>query len=132
MDPRRTAEPARLLRPHQAERVRLLPKDDPYLRERWRDAYPDARLDRLRELVDRAGADHVRFTYALSPGLSVCYSSADDITALVRKFASLYDIGVRSFAIPLDDISYTKWNCAADQEEFGSGAARPVPRRRVC
>ncbi|MEH0528899.1 beta-N-acetylglucosaminidase domain-containing protein [Streptomyces stelliscabiei] len=97
------------------------PKDDPYLRERWRDAYPDARLDRLRELVDRAGADHVRFTYALSPGLSVCYSSADDITALVRKFASLYDIGVRSFAIPLDDISYTKWNCAADQEEFGSG-----------
>lgn len=97
------------------------PKDDPYLRERWRDEYPAAQLDRLRELVDRAAADHVRFTYALSPGLSVCYSSADDITALVRKFASLYDIGVRSFAIPLDDISYTKWNCAADEERFGSG-----------
>ncbi|MDX3865499.1 beta-N-acetylglucosaminidase domain-containing protein [Streptomyces europaeiscabiei] len=97
------------------------PKDDPYLRERWRDEYPAAQLGRLRELVDRAAADHVRFTYALSPGLSVCYSSADDITALVRKFASLYDIGVRSFAIPLDDISYTKWNCAADKERFGSG-----------
>jgi YVTN family beta-propeller protein len=97
------------------------PKDDPYLRERWRDAYPAAQLDRLRELVDRAAANHVRFTYALSPGLSVCYTSADDITALVGKFASLYDIGVRSFAIPLDDISYTKWNCAADEERFGSG-----------
>ncbi|MFE7834605.1 beta-N-acetylglucosaminidase domain-containing protein [Streptomyces sp. NPDC057474] len=97
------------------------PKDDPYLRERWRDEYPAAQLDRLRELVDRAAAHHVRFTYALSPGLSVCYSSDSDITALVRKFASLYDIGVRSFAIPLDDISYTKWNCAADEERFGSG-----------
>ncbi|WP_216587120.1 beta-N-acetylglucosaminidase domain-containing protein [Streptomyces brasiliscabiei] len=97
------------------------PKDDPYLRERWRDEYPAAQLGPLRELVDRAAANHVRFTYALSPGLSVCYSSGDDITALVRKFASLYDIGVRSFAIPLDDISYTKWNCAADEEEFGTG-----------
>ncbi|MGW0707337.1 beta-N-acetylglucosaminidase domain-containing protein [Streptomyces sp. NPDC002643] len=97
------------------------PKDDPYLRERWRDEYPAAELKRLGELVDRADANHVRFTYALSPGLSVCYSSAGDIAALVRKFASLYDIGVRSFAIPLDDISYTKWNCAADEERFGSG-----------
>ncbi|MFF7388118.1 beta-N-acetylglucosaminidase domain-containing protein [Streptomyces scabiei] len=97
------------------------PKDDPYLRERWRDEYPADRLAQVRELVDRAAANHVRFTYALSPGLSVCYSSAGDITALVRKFASLYDIGVRSFAIPLDDISYTKWNCTADEERFGSG-----------
>jgi hyaluronoglucosaminidase len=97
------------------------PKDDPYLRERWRDAYPAAGLGRLRELVERAAADHVRFTYALSPGLSVCYSSDDDIAALVRKFASLYDIGVRSFAVPLDDISYTRWNCPADEEKFGSG-----------
>ncbi|MFI7500959.1 beta-N-acetylglucosaminidase domain-containing protein [Streptomyces sp. NPDC049687] len=97
------------------------PKDDAYLRERWRDEYPAAELGQLRELVDRAAADHVRFTYALSPGLSVCYSSDADITALVRKFASLYAIGVRSFAIPLDDISYTKWNCPADEQEFGSG-----------
>ncbi|MEE1832542.1 beta-N-acetylglucosaminidase domain-containing protein [Streptomyces sp. SP17KL33] len=97
------------------------PKDDPYLRERWRDEYPAARLAQVRELVERAAANHVRFTYALSPGLSVCYSSDGDISALVRKFASLYDIGVRSFAIPLDDISYTKWNCAADEDRFGSG-----------
>ncbi|MGW0945672.1 beta-N-acetylglucosaminidase domain-containing protein [Streptomyces sp. NPDC002623] len=97
------------------------PKDDAYLRERWRDEYPAAELGRLRELVDRAAANHVRFTYALSPGLSVCYSSDADVAALVRKFASLYDIGVRSFAIPLDDISYTKWNCPADEERFGSG-----------
>jgi hyaluronoglucosaminidase len=97
------------------------PKDDEYLRARWRDAYPPAELAQLKELVDRAGADHVRFTYALSPGLSVCYSSDADIKALTAKFDSLYDIGVRSFAIPLDDISYTKWNCAEDEKEFGTG-----------
>ncbi|MFF4801541.1 beta-N-acetylglucosaminidase domain-containing protein [Streptomyces sp. NPDC001351] len=97
------------------------PKDDAYLRARWRDEYPAAELSRLRELVDRADANHVRFTYALSPGLSVCYSAASDIAALTRKFDSLYGIGVRSFAIPLDDISYTKWNCDADAQEFGTG-----------
>ncbi|MFC9125910.1 beta-N-acetylglucosaminidase domain-containing protein [Streptomyces sp. NPDC057099] len=97
------------------------PKDDPYLRDRWRDEYPPAELRQLKELVDRADANHVRFTYALSPGLSVCYSSAADIAALTRKFDSLYAIGVRSFAIPLDDISYTTWNCPADEKEFGTG-----------
>ncbi|WP_328878526.1 beta-N-acetylglucosaminidase domain-containing protein [Streptomyces sp. NBC_00299] len=97
------------------------PKDDDYLRARWREAHPPAELAKLRELVDRARANHVRFTYALSPGLSVCYSSDADIKALTAKFDSLYDIGVRSFAIPLDDISYTKWNCAADEAEFGTG-----------
>lgn len=99
------------------------PKDDPYLRARWRDAYPPAELARLAELAGRADANHVRFTYALSPGLSVCYSSDADIEALTRKLDSLYAIGVRSFAIPLDDISYTKWNCPADEREFGTGGA---------
>ncbi len=97
------------------------PKDDPYLRARWRDPYPPDQLAALTQLVRRATADHVTFTYALSPGLSVCYSSAADEQALVAKFDSLWAIGVRSFAVPLDDISYTTWNCAADQARFGTG-----------
>ncbi|MGY1499442.1 beta-N-acetylglucosaminidase domain-containing protein [Streptomyces sp. QTS52] len=97
------------------------PKDDPYLRANWRDDYPPAQLATLKQLVDRATANHVRFTYALSPGLSVCYSSAADVNALVAKFESLYAIGVRSFAVPLDDISYTSWNCPADEQRFGTG-----------
>jgi hyaluronoglucosaminidase len=32
---------------------------------------------------------------------------------------SLYDIGVRSFAILLDDISPTTWNCEADRDRYG-------------
>ncbi|MFI9050948.1 beta-N-acetylglucosaminidase domain-containing protein [Streptomyces sp. NPDC053427] len=97
------------------------PKDDAYLREKWRDPYPADRLAGLKELVDRARQRHVEFTYALSPGLSVCYSSEADLKALTAKFGTLWDIGVRTFAVPLDDISYTDWNCAADKEKFGTG-----------
>ncbi|HET6877201.1 MAG TPA: beta-N-acetylglucosaminidase domain-containing protein [Jatrophihabitans sp.] len=97
------------------------PKDDPYLRAQWRDAYPPDKLAVLQKLVQRATANHVEFTYALSPGLSICYSSQTDEQALVAKFQSLWDIGVRSFSIPLDDISYTKWNCAADKAKWGTG-----------
>ncbi|MGW7492320.1 beta-N-acetylglucosaminidase domain-containing protein [Streptomyces sp. NPDC054786] len=97
------------------------PKDDPYLREKWRDPYPADQLAHLKELVDRAHERHVEFTYALSPGLSVCYSSDADLQALTAKFQTLWDIGVRTFAVPLDDISYTNWNCAADKDAFGTG-----------
>ncbi|OON71902.1 beta-N-acetylhexosaminidase [Streptomyces tsukubensis] len=97
------------------------PKDDAYLREKWRDPYPADQLARIKQLVERATANHVEFTYALSPGLSVCYSSEEDIKALVTKLETIRDIGVRQFAVPLDDISYTDWNCDADRTRFGTG-----------
>lgn len=108
---------------HKMDTYVYSPKDDPYLRAQWRDPYPADQLAQLKELVTRATADHVNFTYAVSPGLSVCYSSAADEQALVAKFQSLWDIGVRDFAIPLDDISYTTWNCDADKTKFGTGGA---------
>ncbi|MFE0100653.1 beta-N-acetylglucosaminidase domain-containing protein [Streptomyces sp. NPDC059009] len=97
------------------------PKDDPYLREKWREPYPAEQLSKIKELVDRAHERHVDFTYALSPGLSVCYSSDAEVKALVDKFQTLWDIGVRTFAVPLDDISYTDWNCPADEAKWGTG-----------
>ena len=99
------------------------PKDDPYLRVRWRDRYPAAQLSVLRALVARAAADHVTFTYALSPGNSICFSSSADLEALIAKLQSVWAIGVRSFAIPLDDINYSRWHCSADASRFGSGTA---------
>jgi len=95
------------------------PKDDPYHRERWREDYPADKLAELAELVEVATANHVRFTFALSPGNTICYSSEDDVAALERKFQALYDVGVRAFSIPLDDIDYTQWACDADQEAYG-------------
>ncbi|MGF0116610.1 beta-N-acetylhexosaminidase family protein [Promicromonospora sp. Marseille-Q5078] len=95
------------------------PKDDPYHREKWREDYPADKLAELAELVETATANHVRFTFALSPGNSVCYSSGDDLAALERKFQALYDVGVRAFSIPLDDIDYSAWACDADREAYG-------------
>jgi hyaluronoglucosaminidase len=96
------------------------PKDDPYHRDRWRDPYPADKLAELGELVARANMNHVHFTFALSPGVSICYSDSGDREALEQKLQALYDLGARSFSIPLDDISYTRWNCAADQTAFGA------------
>ncbi|MDI3405481.1 beta-N-acetylhexosaminidase family protein [Streptomyces cavernicola] len=96
------------------------PKDDPYHREKWREPYPADKLGELADLVERASEHHVRFTFAVSPGTSICYSDPADTAALTAKLGALYDIGVRSFSIPLDDISYTKWNCAGDEAEFGA------------
>ncbi|KPC78371.1 beta-N-acetylglucosaminidase [Streptomyces sp. NRRL S-4] len=96
------------------------PKDDAYLREEWREPYPADKLADLRELIEQAATHHVDFTYALSPGLSVCYSDPDDVSALKTKLGTLYDQGARSFYVALDDISYTEWNCDADQEKYGA------------
>ncbi|MFI5685053.1 beta-N-acetylglucosaminidase domain-containing protein [Streptomyces sp. NPDC051636] len=98
------------------------PKDDPYLRSRWREPYPEAQLGELRTVARRADADHVSFVYALSPGPSICYSSATDTAALIAKFRQLWDdAGVRAFAVPLDDIDIDRWNCARDAAVYGSG-----------
>ncbi|MEU7487865.1 beta-N-acetylglucosaminidase domain-containing protein [Streptomyces sp. NPDC042319] len=107
------------------------PKDDPYHREKWRDPYPADKLDELGALVRRATAHHVRFTFAVSPGNSICYSDPADVKALIAKLESLYGLGVRSFSVPLDDISYTKWNCAADEKKFGAPGREPAAEAQV-
>nr|WP_239579158.1 beta-N-acetylglucosaminidase domain-containing protein [Microlunatus panaciterrae] len=96
------------------------PKDDPYHRSRWREPYPHARLAELRQLVQRAADNHVHFTFALSPGLSMCFSSGTDRSTLFAKLQTMYDLGVRSFAIALDDIDYTRWHCDADASRYGT------------
>lgn len=95
------------------------PKDDPYHREKWREPYPADKLDELGALVDKARENHVRFTFAVSPGASICYSDPADLKALKDKLQSVYDLGVRTFSVPLDDISYTEWNCEGDQQKYG-------------
>ncbi|MEU7075880.1 beta-N-acetylglucosaminidase domain-containing protein [Streptomyces narbonensis] len=108
---------------HKLDTYIYSPKDDPYLRAKWREPYPATEVTRIRELSERARARHVDFTYAVSPGLSVCYSAPEEAQALVAKLESVWDIGVRSFSVPLDDIDYTTWNCEADKERFGTGGA---------
>ena len=107
------------------------PKDDPYHRSQWRDPYPAAKLAELKALVDASTANHVRFTFALSPGESVCFSSQADRNVAIAKMQAMYDAGVRAFSIPLDDISYTKWNCSADQTAYGAPGASNAGKAQV-
>ncbi|QKY69353.1 beta-N-acetylglucosaminidase domain-containing protein [Lentibacillus sp. CBA3610] len=95
------------------------PKDDPYHRENWREPYPEEELTRIQKLVEEAEDNHVNFTFSISPGQSICYSGDEDFELLKQKMEQVWDLGVRSYAIFLDDIS-KNLHCEEDRKKFGS------------
>ena len=107
------------------------PKDDPYHRDRWREPYPADLVAGLRSLVDRAAVNQVRFTFAVSPGVSICYSDPADLDALVAKLDAVYQLGVRAFSVALDDIVHTRWNCDGDQSRYGPPSSEAAARAQV-
>lgn len=106
---------------HKMNTYEYAPKDDPYHRERWREPYPADKLAQLGELVTRARSNKVDFTFALSPGLDLCFTSESDFQALLAKFQAVYDLGGRAFNVPFDDIDYNTWHCDADRAKYGTG-----------
>ncbi|MBL4934237.1 beta-N-acetylglucosaminidase domain-containing protein [Clostridium sp. YIM B02515] len=94
------------------------PKDDPYHREKWREPYPADKLAQIQELVNKAKENHVDINFAISPGLTVKFSSDEDFQALVNKAQAMWDIGIRTFSILLDDID-PNLRDAKDIEKFG-------------
>jgi hypothetical protein len=80
------------------------PKGDPYHRKLWRDAYPPEAQQRLGELVEAAQHNFVDFCFAISPGLTMAYSSERDFQVLTNKLASVGKLGVSCFALFLDDV----------------------------
>jgi|GEM_PF-1561641 len=98
------------------------PKDDPLHRERWRESYGGNELDRFKELLRVAQENFVELVYAISPGLSITYSSEEDFAALRHKLDSLAALGVRHFALFFDDIPETLQK-AEDRARFQTLAA---------
>lgn len=86
------------------------PKDDPYHRDKWRTPYPADKLAELKQLVALAKQNRVRFIFAVSPGLDLNYKSDEDFNALIRKLDTMYQLGVRDFAIFFDDLKDAKGN----------------------
>ena len=80
------------------------PKDDPFLRDRWREPHTAGALGRLRSTIDRCHDDDVTAMVGVSPGLSMQYSSADDRALLDAKVLGLVDAGVDHVALCFDDI----------------------------
>ena len=80
------------------------PKDDPLVRRRWREPYDAEGLARLAEVVAAGTAAGVEIAYAISPGLSIRYSSVADLDVLVRKLEQVATLGITTFALLLDDL----------------------------
>jgi hyaluronoglucosaminidase len=101
------------------------PKDDPYHRDKWKEPYPADKLAEIAELVQAAHDNHVDFTFAISPGNTITYSSEADLQALINKAQSMWDIGVRSFALFLDDID-PSLRSPEDRAMFGGDPNPPA------
>lgn len=98
------------------------PGEDGYRQaRRWRDPYPADRRAGFRELAQRARRNHVTLAWAVSPGQSLCFSSAQDRRALLRKLDAMRALGFGAFQLQFDDVSYTEWHCDEDASTYGSG-----------
>jgi hypothetical protein len=93
------------------------PKDDPYHRHLWRKPYPKREAERLGALVSASRENFVNFCFAISPGLSIRYSSPEDFRELTSKLASVGKLGVSCFALFLDDVP-PELQDVADRVEF--------------
>ncbi|WP_415504090.1 beta-N-acetylhexosaminidase family protein, partial [Actinomyces slackii] len=97
------------------------PKDDPYLRAKWRELYPAAELERMKALGKAAQAAHLDLVVTLSPGDSICYSSDEDYKAAVAVFEQLRGIGIKNFYVAFDDTTW-ELGCDSDKAAFtGAG-----------
>lgn len=106
------------------------PKDDAFQRENWRDPYPDDTMRAFAELVERGDEQGVQVGFAISPGLSIRYSSPEDLTLLQRKLARFREIGSRFLTLALDDTA-SELSDARDRAEFGSLAEAHVRAAEV-
>ena len=79
------------------------PKDDPWHRDKWREAYPEAEGKKISELAEVAKKNGVNFYWAIHPGVDIKWTD-EDRDKLVAKLEMMYDLGVRSFAVFFDDI----------------------------
>ena len=90
------------------------PKDDIYHREKWRELYPEAELEALKNLFDFATENYLEFAWNIGPGLTYKYTSEEDFNLLIEKIKSIYNIGVKTFGLLLDDIP---WEFQYDEDK---------------
>ena len=80
------------------------PKDDPWQRFDWRTPFKGSFLSSTGELVELGRELAMDISVCVSPGLTISYSSKEDLNALLVRYEQLHDIGVRRFGLLLDDI----------------------------
>ncbi len=85
----------------------IAPKDAQWQRFQWRNPLNDEFMKELEELISRGSANAVDVAACVSPGLSVTYSSDEDVQAVVDKFLQMASVGAVHFGLLLDDIPDT-------------------------
>ena len=82
------------------------PKNELKHRDEWRELYNEDELNAFEELLEVSLENNVDFVYAISPGVDYDFENYDsEFLALTNKCEGLYSIGIRSFALFLDDIT---------------------------
>ncbi len=82
------------------------PKDDELHRFRWRESYDSRFVKAFSEIVEKGSNSGVDVGIAISPGLTVKYSSDEDLNTLVYKYLEFSKMGVKFFALFYDDIPF--------------------------
>ena len=93
------------------------PKDDPYHRNQWREAYPEEEAKRISELAKAAAQNKVDFVWAMHPGGDIQWNEAD-FNSSIQKLEWMYALGVRAFAIFFDDIFGAEQSKGEKQAEY--------------
>jgi hyaluronoglucosaminidase len=99
------------------------PKDDPYHRERWMEAYPEKQWQALLATIRAAQKRHIDFVYGFHPGKALLFSAEQPVRVLLSKAQRFYDAGVRTFAVLFDDIP-SRLEHSADRRHFNNSLAR--------
>ncbi len=98
------------------------PKNDPFHRSRWREAYSSEFVESFRQLVNAGETAGVDIGFTISPGLSVSYCDRQDTELLLSKLSRFCQIGVKAVGIFFDDIPLKLTN-QNDRENFTSLAS---------
>ena len=89
-------------------------KSDPYHSNYWKNPYPTSitaeqkkngwlSQDMIREIAEESHQTKVNFIWAIHPGNDFIYSSTV-VNDIMTKYASMYSLGVRQFAVFVDDV----------------------------
>ncbi|MBQ7024290.1 MAG: beta-N-acetylglucosaminidase domain-containing protein [Akkermansia sp.] len=85
------------------------PKDDPYHHGLGcYEPYPADKAEEIRQLVQHARRNHVRFVWAIHPANTVKWAENEgknQLNALCHKLQLMYELGVRDFGVLVDDSS---------------------------
>ncbi|WP_054643048.1 beta-N-acetylglucosaminidase domain-containing protein [Companilactobacillus kimchii] len=88
------------------------PKDDPYHNEKWRELYPQKRLNKIKKLAQVGNETKTKFVWTLHPfmhdPIRFDRNYISDLRIIEKKFDQLMLVGVREFGILADDAPWPK------------------------